>query len=115
MAIILTRHAGTGSAGASGGAYSQDEKLAMELEMAFKAAKLSNYREFVYASGDLTTITIYEDDTKVITLFTKGFTYDVGGDLTELLLTRDTDGAQLLKIFAYTDGDLTSITASAGP
>jgi hypothetical protein len=115
MAVILTRSAGTGSGSASGGAYTQDDKLAMELEMAFKAAKLSNYREFAYASGDLTTITIYETDAKIVTLFTKGFTYDVNGDLTQLLLTRDTDGAQLLKIFAYTDGDLTSIEASAGP
>jgi hypothetical protein len=114
MSIILTRT--TLTPGATGaGAYTQAEKLAMELEMAFKAAKLSNYREFTYAGGDLTTITIYEDDSKLVTLFTKDFTYDVNGNLSQLLLTRELDGAQLLKIFSYTDGDLTSIEASAGP
>jgi len=114
MSVILTRYTGS-AAGSGSGAYTTAEKLAMEMEMAFKAASLSNYREFAYVSGDLNTITIYTDDTKTVTLFTKDFTYNVGGDLTELLLTRDSDGSQLLKTFAYTDGDLTSITASAGP
>ena len=118
MLVILTRTASTGTAGVSGsGAYTQAEKLAMELEMAFKAAKLSNYREFTYSQqGDLTDIDIYETAAKITTLFTKGFTYSQQGDLTEILLTRISDSSQLLKLFTYSQqGDLLTITASAGP
>ncbi len=116
MSVILTRY--TGSTGASGaGAYTQAEKLAMELQMAFKAANLSNYSEFTYSQqGDLTDIDIYVDDTKVVTLFTKDFSYSQQGDLIEILLTRITDSQQLLKLFTYSQqGDLTSIEVSAGP
>lgn len=118
MSVILTRSASTGSAGASGaGAYSQAEKLAMEMEMSFKASKLSNYSEFTYSQqGDLTDIDIYESDSKVVTLFTKDFAYSQQGNLTDILLTRISDGVQLLKLFAYSQqGDLTTITVSAGP
>ena len=117
MSVILTKSVSTGTAGASGGAYTQVEKLAMELEMAFKAAKLSNYREFTYSQqGDLTDIDIYETDSKLVTLFTKDFAYSQQGNLTDILLTRVSDGAQLLKLFTYSQqGDLTTITASAGP
>lgn len=117
MSVILTRSAGTGSAGASGGAYTQAEKLAMEMEMSFKASKLSNYSEFTYSpQGDLTDIDIYESDSKVVTLFTKDFSYSQQGDLTDILLTRISDGVQLLKLFTYSQqGDLTTITVSAGP
>jgi hypothetical protein len=103
MSVILTRSASTGSAGASGGAYTQAEKLAMEMEMSFKASKLSNYSEFTYSQqGDLTDIDIYESDSK--------------GNLTDILLTRISDGVQLLKLFTYSQqGDLTTITVSAGP
>jgi hypothetical protein len=116
MSIILTRHVGTGSGSASGGAYTQVEKRNMELFQAFKAAQLSYYSEFTYTQKDLTNITIYETDAKLVTLFTKDFSYSQQGDLTEILLTRDDDGAQLLKLFEYSQqGDLTSITVSAGP
>lgn len=115
MSIILTRHVGTGSGGASGGAYTYAEKRNMELFQAFRAAQLSYYSEFTYTQNDLTSITIYEDDTKAVTLFTKDFSYTQQNDLDRILLTREDDGAQLLKIFEYTQNDLTSITVSAGP
>ncbi len=117
MPVIVTRSISTGSAGASGGAYTQVEKLAMELEMSFKAAKLSNYREFTYSQqGNLTDIDIYETAAKITTLFTKDFVYSQQGNLTDILLTRISDGSQLLKLFTYSpQGDLTTITASAGP
>lgn len=118
MPVIVTRSISTGTAGVTGtGAYTQAEKLAMELEMSFKAAKLSNYREFTYSQqGELTDIDIYETAAKITTLFTKDFTYDNKRNLTEILLTRISDSAQLLKLFTYSQqGDLLTITASAGP
>jgi len=115
MGIILTRHVGTGSGGASGGAFSQAEKLALEMEMEYKTAYPSYYKEFTYSQqGDLTDIDIYETDAKLVQLFSKDFTYS-GQDLSQTLLTRISDGSQILKIFGYTGQDLTSITVSAGP
>jgi len=116
MAIILTKSTFSHPSTAYG-AYTWEEKLAMELEMAFKTAKLSNYREFTYSQqGNLTDIDIYEDSTKTVKLFAKDFSYDNKKNLTNILLTRISDGAQLLKIFSYNQkGDLTTIEISAGP
>lgn len=115
MSIILTRHVGTASASGAG-AFTQDEKLALELYMAFKAAQLSHYVEFTYTAKDLTNITIYEDDTKAVTLFIKDFAYSPSKDLESILTTRVSDGAQLLRLFTYdVSKDLVSIEVSAGP
>jgi hypothetical protein len=112
MGVIVTKPgAGTGAGGSSSGAYSQAEKLALEMEMEFKAAKLYYYKEFSYTGNKLTGITIYEDNTKVVTLFSKILTY-VSNKLTETNLTRTSDSATLKKVFAYTGSKLISITLS---
>lgn len=98
MGVIVVR--GKSGAGGGTGVYSQAEKLALELEMSFKAANLSNYKEFTYTAGDLTGIDIYEDDTKAVKLFNKIFTC-ISGTLTQLVLTRVSDSATLTKDFNY--------------
>ncbi len=110
--IILTRQTASASASA---AFTEDEKLALELYMAFKAAQLSHYVEFTYTVKDLTAITIYETDAKAVTLFTKDFAYSGSKDLESILTTRISDGAQLLRLFTYVDKDLASIKVSASP
>ena len=111
MGVIVTKP-GSGAGGGGGtGAYSQTEKLAMELEMEFKAASLYYYKEFSYTGTQLTGISIYEDNTKVVTLFSKTLTY-VSNQLTETNLTRISDSATLKKVFAYTGTQLISITLS---
>jgi hypothetical protein len=126
MGVIVTRGTGTGSAGGSGtGAYTIPEKLAIEMEMEFKAAQADYYKELLYEiggvnDGTLISAGIWIDTIKTTRLFSKDFTYEVGGggrygNLTQTLLLRESDGAQLLKLFGY-DGDdnLTSIQVSAG-
>ncbi len=111
MGVIITKP-GSGAVGGGGtGAYSQTEKLAMELEMEFKAVSIYYYKEFNYTGSQLTGISIYEDDTKAITLFSKTLTY-VDNKLTETNLTRTSDSATLKKVFAYTGTQLISITLS---
>jgi hypothetical protein len=92
--------------------YSFNEKLAMELETSFKAAKLHNYKELTYTDGDLTSVDIYENNTKAVKLFNKTLTYTLGY-LTQTVLTRISDSATLTKDFVYdVDNNLESVTVS---
>lgn len=109
MGVIVTKP--TSSAGGGGGAYSQPEKLAIELEMEFKAAELYYYKEFGYTGSQLTAVDIYHDNTKVIQLFAKTLTY-TGSVLTSTFLTRVSDSATLHKAFDYSGPQLTSITTT---
>jgi len=91
------------------GTYSDLEKLNIELEMSFNAAKINNYRELSYIDGDLIAITIYETPTKLVTLFDKVLTYNLG-NLTKIVLTRHSDGVKLIKDLTYDmSGNLFSI------
>lgn len=114
MAVIVAR--GTAAAAGSGsGAYTSGEKLAMELEMEFKAANVSYFKELGYTDGDLTYLNIYTNPAKGTQLFGKTLSYDPSGNLANTLLTRTTDSAQVLKVFAYdNDSNLESINVSAG-
>jgi len=115
MGVILTRHttsSSTGS-GSSSGVFTSAEKLALEMEMEFKAAVPSYYKELQYTDGNLTNIGIWLDNTKVTKLFNKDLSFS-SGNLTQTLLTRISDSSKILKLFNYTDGNLTSVTVSAG-
>jgi hypothetical protein len=115
MGVILTRKS-TSSSSASGGSgvYTTAQKLAIEMEMEFKAANSSYYKELTYDDGFLTNVGIWIDDTKVYQLFSKDLNY-TNELLSSTLLTRTSDNAKLLKILEYdVDDNLTSITVSAG-
>ena len=115
MGVIVARGTGTSSGSGGSGAYTNGEKLAMELEMEFKAANLSYFKELGYTSGDLTSLNIYTDTGKGLQLFGKTLSYDTSGNLANTLLTRITDSAKVLKVFAYDkDTNLASINVSAG-
>jgi hypothetical protein len=101
----------SGATVSGSGAYTQSEKLAMELEMEFKAANLYCYKEYSYTGSNLTGVTIYTDNTKVTTLFTKTLSYS-GTKLTQTVLTRITDAATLTKTYTYTGGKLISVEAT---
>ena len=109
MGVIVTKSIAT--AGTGSGVYTQPEKLAMELEMEFKAAKLYYYKEFTYTNNQLTGVNVYENDTKSVQLFNKILTY-TESKLTQTGLTRISDSATLTKIFSYTDNKLVSITTT---
>lgn len=116
MGVIVTRStvSQSGSAGGSG-AYTSAEKLAMEMEMEFKAANASYFKELGYdIDGNLDSVDIWTTPSKVLKLFNKTLTYD-SGNLDRTLLTRVSDSAQVLKIFSYdVDDNLNSIEVSAG-
>ena len=121
MGVIVTHS--TSTAGASGGgAFTQAEKLALQMEMEFIASQESYYKELSYVTdpgplrGSLLDVDIYTDSGKTVQLFHKDLFYD---DVTRLLdrtlLTRISDGAALLKQLTYDASDnLISITVSAG-
>jgi len=119
MGVIVTRHTGSASgSGSSSGVYTQLEKLSLEMEMEFKAAQLYNYKEFGYnANKLLSTLDIYQDETKAVQLFSKTFSYNVQKQLEQTYLTRVSDGEALVRFFTY-DGqkNLVSIeTSGSGP
>ena len=110
--IIQTKSRG-GAAGGSG-VYSQSEKLAMEMEMSFKASNLSNFKELLFDSaGDLYNISIYTASDKITKLFNKDLTYDSAGDLSQVILTRISDSVILTKNLSYDgDGNLSTVNIS---
>lgn len=115
MGVILTKSlAGTTVSGGGGsGAYSDTEKSAMELEMSFKAANLSNFKELTYANSLLSEINIYTDSGKAVKLFMKELEYDVSEKLSQVTLTRVSPNATLTKTLNYDVNDnLLNITIS---
>ena len=114
MGVILTKSlAGTTMSGGGTGAYSDAEKSAMELEMSFKAANLSNFKELIYSSALLSEINIYTDNGKTVKLFMKELDYDVSEKLSQITLTRISPNATLTKTLNYDVNDnLLNITIS---
>ena len=124
MGVIVTKQTSTGGTSVSGaGAYTQLEKLAMEMEMEFKAAKLYNYKEYSYGGSgafpQLVLFEIWENETKMTRLFRKDFQYGDGlfPQLTRTDLLRDSDNETLTRLYSYnTLGQLISIeTSGSGP
>jgi len=105
----------TGPQGSDGadGAMSITDVAILEMEMAFKLANLTNFRETIYdTNGLLTNLSIYTNSSKTTKLFNKDFTYDVSEVLTTITLTRVSDSTILTKNLVYNvDGTLRSIEA----
>ena len=93
------------------GAFTTIEKSNLELEMEFKAAQLTNFKEFTYTGKNLTAIDIYTDNTKTTKLFNKVLSY-TGTNLTQTILTRVSDSATLTNDLVYSGNDLISIEAT---
>ncbi len=111
MGVILTRNTVVPSA-----AFTQAEKLILEMEMEFKTASASHFKDLSYsASDELTNIDIWTDSGMTLKLFNKLLSYDPDENLSRTILTRITDGAQIAKLLAYDgSGNLDTITVSAG-
>lgn len=88
--------------------YTPEEKSNLELQMAFRAAQLTNYKQLLYTGNNLTTVNIYEDNTLANLLFTKSLSY-TGNNLTSVVLTRISDGAIVTKTLSYTGSKLNSV------
>lgn len=114
MGVILTRT--TSSQGASGsGVFTQIEKLAIEMEMAFKASQESYYKELIYSGDTLIDIEYWTDSGKTTKIFNKDLFYNQTGLLSKTILTRESDNSKLAKLLSYDISDnLTSVIVSAG-
>jgi len=88
-----------------------EEKSNLELEMEFRAAQLSNFKELTYSGNKLTEVNIYEDDTKTVKIFNKILTY-TGNNLTKTTLIRIRDAANLVKDFTYQSNKLISVVST---
>jgi len=87
---------------------------ALELELAFKSAHLSNYKEYAYdVGGNLIDIDIYDSSAKALLIFHKDLVYDGNGYLISSVLTRVSDGATLTKTYTYAGADLASVDVVA--
>jgi hypothetical protein len=114
MGVILTHS--TSTAGSSGsGAFSQIEKLAIEMEMEFQTASTSYFKDLNYTNEVLTNIDIWTSQAMTLKLFSKLLQYDADENLSRAILTRISDDAGLVKILEYDgSGNLDTITVSAG-
>lgn len=113
---------GTSGSSGQGGAFISDEKLALELEFAFKSSSPTIQKQLGYdtTTGNLTLITIYAYDTTTasttIVLFTKVLEYNSEGTLIKITITRISDSATLDKDLTYdVNGNLTVITSVHSP
>ena len=79
---------------------------------ALAAESLDNYyNEFTYTGGALSKIESYESAAKISKLFTKTFSYDAEGNLTQMELTNESTATTISKTFAYdAGGNLASVT-----
>lgn len=83
--------------------FSDSGKLILELQLAFKVANSSHFKELIFTSGQLTNISIYTNSGKAIKLFNKNLTY-ASGLLSQVLLTRISDSKTITKNLIY-DGN----------
>ena len=91
-----------------GGSFSATDKLALEMEMAFKTAKTQYTSELLYTGNSLTTVNLFETPSKTVKIFQKDLTY-ASGRLTTTVLTRISDSLTLTKTLSYTGSKLTNI------
>jgi YD repeat-containing protein len=111
MGVIFTKPKAGGAGGS--GVFTQAEKLALEMEMDFKASNLFYYKEFTYDSTSelLITIEYYTDNGKGTKLFNKDLSYNPSDQLITSVLTRILDVVTMTKTLAYDgSGNLISIT-----
>ena len=85
-----------------------DEKSNLEMELEYRTTNLSNFKVLLYTGNKLTTVNIYEDNTKTVLMFNKALSY-TGNNLTSTILTRLSDGAVLSKALVYTGSKLNSV------
>lgn len=82
------------------------------IDLDYKSRLSTYYHEISYTvDGDVDTIDVWLNNAKTTKLFTKAFTYNVGGDLTQILITDVVTGASLTKALVYdVNGNLEKIT-----
>ena len=81
----------------------------LEMILEYIMGTLTRCVDYTYdMDDDLTLITIYADDTRAVTLFTKVLTYNGDKDIIQKVLTRISDGKTLTTDLTYTGDNLTN-------
>ena len=84
-----------------------------QLELCFNQAYNSAYHEPVETNGVITQINIYDTPAKGTLLFSKIFNR-VGGVLSSIVITDETNGTSLTKTFTFSNGKLMSTSKTYG-
>jgi len=84
-----------------------------DLDEMFTSASATYYHEVNYtAGGDVSAIEVYASSAKTTHLYSRSFTYDASGNLTQILTTdQQNAGVSLTKTITYTgSGDIATVT-----
>ena len=84
-----------------------------QLELCFNQAYNSAYHEPVETNGVITQINIYDTPAKGTLLFSKIFNR-VGGVLSSIVITDETNGTSLTKTFTFSNGKWMSTSKTYG-
>lgn len=83
----------------------------LELHLFWELAHPSHYLKYLYSAGALTEIRMYTDNTLATLIMKKEFTYS-GSDLSQIKITRLSDGAIETRTFAYSGGSLDNVNVA---
>lgn len=86
-----------------------------DLDEMFNSARANYYHEVGYtAGGDVSAIEVYATSAKATHLYSRAFTYNASGNITQVLTTdRQNSGVSLTKTISYNgSGDIATMTRS---
>jgi hypothetical protein len=84
-----------------------------DLDEMFTSARATYYHEVNYtAGGDVSAIEVYATSAKATHLYSRAFTYNASGNITQVLTTdRQNSGVSLTKTISYNgSGDIATVT-----
>lgn len=96
-----------------GGGGGGEVGVSVDLDAMFSTAYENYYHTLNYSGGgDLTSIQVYDDALQTTLLFSRSFTYDGSGNLTQIVTTDEQNaGVSLTKTISYNgSGDITNVT-----
>ena len=77
----------------------------LEMDSAIPVLGANYYKTYTYTGNDLTSMTVWTDDTMTERVFEETATY-VAGKLTQSVLTRFSDGAVMTRTYTWAAGKL---------
>lgn len=114
-AKIFSRRPDTGAVyELTGGGGGGPVGVSVDLDAMFSTAYENYYHEVNYSGngGDITDIQVYDDNLQTTHLFSRTFTYDGSGNLTQIVTSDEQNaGVSLTKTISYNgSGDIANVT-----
>jgi len=118
VGVVLKQHATTGVMYVDNTGIVQNDLLSIsfppdaELEFMWSVTYPKPYKEFSYnGTGDIVNFDIYDTPTKIIHIFNKNFSYDLSGNLVQIVTTNLLTALTKTRTIAYDiNGEMTSET-----